>query len=143
LAKNQAAPKGKELNSNKLIQYQEEVNNFLTEKERSIDELAIYDEMLSGVLVGVREDIKSGLAADQIMAKYANIAAARTVTIALTDLESGKALAASKDILDRSLGKAVERKQIQHKLEKVDEKQLDAILITEISSLEFDEADEE
>lgn len=142
MAKRKAAkPKGDELPSNKLIAYEQEFDKIEENTVNGIDELAVYDELMSGVLLAVREDIKKGLDAEAILAKYAGLAAARVTTIALTDLDSGKALAASKDILDRALGKARERKELTHKLDKVDDKQLDAILLTELESLEVEYED--
>lgn len=143
MARNQAAPKGKDLKTNELIKYTEEADSFLSERSHSLDELSVMEELLSGVLTGVRNDIKAGLPAEKIMEKYAALAAARVVTVALTDIDSGKALAASKDILDRTQGKAKEKKEITHRLEKVEEKQLDAILLTEFENLSIEESDED
>lgn len=141
MSKHRAAPKGPELASNKIISYHEEVEELNETRVRNLDELAMQEELFSGVLLGIRKDIKEGLSAEDILQKYAHIAAARVVTVALTDADSGKALAASKDILDRHLGKAREKKEITHKLDKVDEKQLDAILLTELAALEVDYED--
>lgn len=138
MAKPKAAPKGKDLESNKNVSYSEEMDLLQTDRARSLDELAIQDEMWSGVLQSVRDDVRKGASAEELLSKYAQLAAARVVTIAATDADSGRALSAAKDILDRSQGKAVERKQIHHKLDKVDEQQLDAILLTEIEALEVD-----
>lgn len=138
MAKPKAAPKGKDLESNKNVSYSEEMEILQTDRARSLDELAIQDEMWSGVLQSVRDDVRKGASAEELLSKYAQLAAARVVTIAATDADSGRALSAAKDILDRSQGKAVERKQIHHKLDKVDEQQLDAILLTEIEALEVD-----
>lgn len=138
MAKPKAAPKGKDLESNKNVSYSEEMELLQTDRARSLDELAIQDELWTGVLQSVRDDVRKGASAEELLSKYAQLAAARVVTIAATDADSGRALSAAKDILDRSQGKAVERKQIHHKLDKVDEQQLDAILLTEIDSLEID-----
>lgn len=145
MARSKAAPKGKELESNKNISYSEEMELLQTDRARSLDELAIQDELWSGVLQSVRDDIRKGASAEELLSKYAQLAAARVVTIAATDADSGKALSASIDILNRVHGKAVERKQIHHKLDKVDSQQLDAILLTEIEALDVDgqEADEQ
>ena len=149
MSKNKAAPKGSDLATNKQVVYNEEMEELMDIRARNLDELAMQEELFSGVLLGIRNDIKNGLSAEDIMLKYANIAAARIVTVALTDQDSGKALAASKDILDRHLGKAKEKKEITHKLDKVDEKQIDSILLTELAALEADyeevteESDEE
>ena len=137
MSKHKAAPKGPDLATNKQVVYQEEMEELMDTRARNLDELAMSEELFSGVLLGIRNDIKNGLSAEDIMQKYANIAAARVVTVALTDQDSGKALAASKDILDRHLGKAKEKKEIIHKLDKVDEKQIDSILLTELEALEI------
>jgi hypothetical protein len=145
MARNAANPKGKDLKTNNQIAYSEEVEQLNVDRARSLDELAVSDELFSGVLEAVRTDIRKGLKTEDLLAKYAQLAAARVVTIAATDQDSGRALSASIDILNRTLGKAVERKQIHHKLDKVDDKQLDAILLTEIEALDVDgqEADDE
>ncbi len=138
--KNKAAPKGKDLKNNDLVKVLEEQAMFEEERARNLDELAIYDEMTVGVLGAIKRDLAKGLSSEDIMAKYASVAAARIVTIASTEADSGKALAAAKDILDRVKGKAVERKQIHHKLENVTEKELDAIINTLVG---VDDEDEE
>lgn len=139
--RNKAAPKGKDLPSNQALKDEEAVQQFVSESNRNLDEMAVYDELFNGVLSDIREDIRKGAGAEEILSKYANLAAARVVTVALTDSDSGRGLSAAKDVLDRSMGRAVERKQIHHKLDKVEEKQLDAILLTELESLEIDEED--
>lgn len=137
--KNKAAPKGKDLESNKIISYIEETNEIQNTRVRNIDDLMIHDDLMSGILSSVKKDLAAGLTGPEIMEKYAAIAAARTVTIAATEFDSGKALQASKDILDRAYGKAREIKDVTHRLAQVDEKQIDSLLITELESLEVNE----
>lgn len=141
--RNKAAPKGSDLSSNKAVTDFEEQIMLEDERARTLDELALYDEMTIGVLSGIKKDLAQGLSAEQILEKYAPLAAARVTSIALTEADSGKALAAAKDILDRSKGKAVERKQITHHLERLDERQVDAILLSELEGLELGEAEAE
>lgn len=137
MARNAAAPKGKDLKNNKAVEYQEEMNEIMDTQARNIDDLALHDELMGGLLGVIRDDLRAGLPAEKILTKYANIAAARVATIAATDADSGKALAASKDILDRVYGKAREIKDVTHRLDKVDERQIDAILISELDMLEM------
>lgn len=136
-----ANSKGSDLKTNSLITFQEELNGLESDRARNIDDLALHDELLGGILGAIKDDLKSGLPADKILGKYAALAAARTVTIAATDADSSRALAASKDILDRVQGKATENKKITHKLESVDADQLDALLLSEIDSLEVEYSD--
>lgn len=141
--KNKAEPKDSSLSSNEVIEFMEAQAEIETERVRNLDELALYDEMTVGVLGALKKDLAAGMSAEEIMAKYANLAAARITSIAATEADSGKALAAAKDILDRVKGKAVERKQIHHKLENVDEKQIDAIIMSELENLQIEDTPEE
>lgn len=142
MGRNEAKPKGKDLKTNEAISYQEEMDGIMDSSARSLDELAVYEEMTSGLLKELRADLLQKKSPEEILAKYAHFSAARIVTIASTDADSGRALAAAKDVLDRVGGKAVERKQIQHKLQNVDPKQLDAIIISQLEELSID-SDEE
>lgn len=137
--KNKAAPKGKDLESNKIISYIEETNEIQNTRVRNIEDLALYDDMLQGVLGSVKKDLAAGLTGTEILAKYSSLASARIISIAAMEADSGKALAAAKDILDRVHGKAKEVKDVTHRLAQIDEKQIDAILISEISALEVDD----
>lgn len=141
--KNKAAPKGKDLESNKIISYIEETNEIQNTRVRNIDDLMIHDDLMVGVLGAVKKDLAAGLTGVQIMEKYSSLAAARIVSIAATEADSGKALSAAKDLMDRVHGKAREIKDVTHRLAQVDEKQIDAILISEIDSLEIDEASDD
>lgn len=141
--KNQAVPKGKDLKSNTVLDFLSEKNEIEESRVRSLDDLTLHDDLMMGVLGGVKKDLASGLTSEEILTKYAALASARIVSIAATDADSGKALAAAKDVLDRTQGRAVERKQIDHRLSKLDEKQIDAILLSEFDKLALDESHEE
>ncbi len=143
MAKNAAAPKGSDLESNKNVSYSDEMELLQTDRARSLDELAVQDELWSGVLQTVRDDVRKGLSATEILAKHAQLAAARIVTIAATDADSGKAMTAAKDIMDRTFGKAKETKDVTHRLDKVKEEQLDALLLSELDVLEVEGRDVE
>jgi hypothetical protein len=138
MARNAANPKGKDLKTNNQIAYSEEVEQLNVDRARSLDELAVSDELFSGVLEAVRTDIRKGLKTEDLLAKYAQLAAARVVTIAATDQDSGRALTAAKDILDRVHGKAKETKDVTHRLDRVKEEQLDALLLSELDVLEIE-----
>lgn len=143
MAKPKAAPKGKDLESNKNVSYSEEMELLQTDRARSLDELAIQDEMWSGVLQSVRDDVRKGASAEDLLKKYAGLAAARIVTIAATDADSGRALSAARDMMDRVYGKAKETKDVTHRLDKVKEEQLDALLLSELDVLEVEGRDVE
>ena len=106
---------------------------------RAIDQLAEFEEFTQQVLPALRNDIQKGLSADEIYKKYTSLAAARNITIALTDQDSGKALTAIKDILDRTAGKPTERKEVKHTLEDASEEEIDAMLLSKLSKLDDEE----
>ena len=103
------------------------VENTLVKK---IDKLAEFEEYCHNILPALRKEIAKGSSAEEIYSKFAHLAAARGVTIAMTEVDSGKALSAIREILDRSSGKAVERHQVQHKFEKLKDEELDALLLS-------------
>jgi hypothetical protein len=143
MAKPKAAPKGADLKTNKAQEYQAEMDSIMDERARSLDELQIHDELMSGVLESIRVQLRKGATPQEILAAHAGLAAARVVTIAATDQDSGRALTAAKDILDRVHGKAKETRDVTHRLDKVKEEQLDALLLSELDVLEIEGKDVE
>lgn len=105
-----------------------------------IDELAAFEEFQQQILPYLRNAIKRGATAEEIYKKAQALAAARSVTIAATSPDETKALAAIKDILDRSGGKAAERRTVEHKFKDLTDSELDAMLLSEAT--EADELDE-
>lgn len=108
---------------------------------RGIDELARYEAFKAEIAPQLQKDLENGLTAQEIFAKYKPYAAARTVTIALTEPDSGKAKAAAADILDRTDGKAKESKEVIHKLQNLPEDQLDALLLSKLGDGADDDSD--
>lgn len=96
-----------------------------------LSELEEFERFKEEILPKLRDAIAKGVKAQDIYKQYSSHAAARTVTIALTEADAGKALNAAKDILDRAQGKAVERKEFKHKLQDLTDQQLDALLLSE------------
>lgn len=103
---------------------------------RSMDDLTEFEEFREAVLPALRKDLAAGMSAEEIQKKYAAYAAARTVSIATTSQDDQKALAAARDIQDRALGKAVERKKITHEMENAPEEELDAYLLSKLDDME-------
>ena len=79
--------------------------------------------------------MEKGVTPEEILEFGKAYAAARVVTIAMLEQDTSKALAASKDILDRTQGRATEKKQIEHKFESLEEEQLDSIINTKLKKL--------
>lgn len=102
---------------------------------RTIDDLALHDELFAGVLAELKQDIAKGASATDIAKKYAALAQARIATIALTDEDSGRALAASQDMVNRAIGKPTERKQIEHSMAQASEDEIDALLASKLKDV--------
>lgn len=109
----------------------------------NLDKLAQFQEFVETIPEDLRKDILTGMKSHEILKKYENMAAARAVVIAMREPDSGKALAAAKDIMDRASGKAVERKQIQHQLHQVSDEEFDALLASELETLDEMESETE
>jgi len=108
----------------------------------SLKELDEFYKFREEILPVLRKALEDGLSAESIYAKYQAYAAARAVSIAATEVDSGKALAAIKDILDRSGGKAKERSEVVHKLADLPEEQLDSLILSKLKGAE-DEQEEQ
>lgn len=102
-------------------------------RERVLDKLAAFQEFQAALSPKMQRMILDGSSAEEIIAETAAYAAARIATIAVTDNDSGKAYAAAKDILDRAHGKAVERRELAHKFDKLDDDALDALVISKLN----------
>lgn len=98
-----------------------------------MDKLAAFEEFQAALSPKMQRMILNGSSAEEIIAETAAYAAARIATIAVTDNDSGKAFSAAKDILDRAYGKAVERKELAHKFDKLDDDALDALVISKLN----------
>lgn len=103
---------------------------------RNLDELAKFDDFKESVLPLLQKMIKQGKSAVDMYKAVESLAAARSITIALTDEDSAKALAGVREILDRSHGKATEHKKLEARFSNMPEADLDALLQAEQEDLE-------
>lgn len=103
---------------------------------RLIEELREFEQFREDVLPELRAMLRQGATAEKIFERFSNMAAARAVTIALTEEDSSKALAAIKDVVDRTQGKAVERKEVRHKYESLKDEELDSLLKSKLKEVE-------
>jgi hypothetical protein len=106
---------------------------------RGLDKLAKYESWQKDIQdllpPELWADLKSGASGKDLRGKYSPFLTARAIAIALKSEDAGKAMGAIRDLLDREEGRAVEKKEIKHQLEDLSEKQLDALLLTEMSDL--------
>lgn len=106
---------------------------------RNLDDLAEYDAIAGKLLPELRKLLATGYSAQEIYQRYSPFAAARAVMTVVSDPDSSKALAASKDILDRALGKARERSEVTHRFAQMRDEQLDALILSELGALDDSE----
>lgn len=121
--------------STKRAAYNTRKNGVELSRAGTIDDLALYDDLFNGALKGLKEDIARGMDAISLAKKYAALAQARIVTTALTEQDSGKALAASQDIVNRAHGRATERRELRHALAESSDSELDAIINSKMAQL--------
>lgn len=99
---------------------------------KALDDLAEFEKFQEDILPVLRKAVAESWSAEKLFAhpRTQALLAAKAVTIGLTDRDSSRSLAAIKDVLDRSQGKAIERREVKHQLEKLPDDQLDALLET-------------
>lgn len=97
-----------------------------------LDQLAQFEDFQKTILPALQADVKAGLTSEELRKKYTSLVQARILTTALANPDVKAALTAAKDILDRAEGTATQRIEQTHRLEKLPEEQLDAILKTEL-----------
>lgn len=100
-----------------------------------IASLAEYEAFVKDIPQELRQALLDGKPAAEIYQKYTNMAAVRVVQILATETDSAKALAAAKELLDRTYGKAVEKKEVTHSLEQLEDQELDALLLSELDDV--------
>lgn len=101
-----------------------------------LDDVAEFEEFRASTLKAIRKDIKNGMDAKKLREKWAAIIQGKLITDALTTDDVAKAATIGKDLLDRVEGKATEKKEVTHRLSGLNEKELDAVLQSEVQDLE-------
>lgn len=112
-----------------------------TKQEDVVDQVIAFERFQKEIAPELREMLLSGASTKEILKKFEPYAAARMLTIALAAPDERSAISAIKDILDRSAGKAVERKKVEHSMADMDERDLDALLSSELAELDDIEAE--
>jgi len=97
-----------------------------------LDEMSEFERFRHEILPELRKMVTKGASAEAIYRRYQAHAAARTITIAMTEDNPATALAAAKEILDRGGGKAVERKEIT--VNDMTDEQLDELIKKELGA---------
>lgn len=110
---------------------------------RALDELAEFEKFQEDILPILQTALKEGWSAEKIFnhPKAQALLAARALTIGIMDRDSGRALAAVKDIMDRTVGKATEKLEVTNRLEKMPDEQLDALIRSQLGADEDSETE--
>lgn len=121
------------------------LNRTELEMTKLIEEHTLFEDYRKDVLPKLQRLLKEGKTAEDLYKLFSDQAAARAITIALTDTDSGKALQAIKEIQDRAHGKPKEQVVQTHKYEKLTDQELDSLLKSKIeeAGLSLDEEDED
>ena len=110
------------------------INHVENRTIKIVEEVRAFEEFRTQVAPQLRADLQSGMSAKELYSKYEALAAARGLTIAMTDRNPAIALKAIQDILDRGQGKAAQEVRHKHKFQDLPEEQLDAILLSKLKN---------
>lgn len=111
------------------------VNNTEHNFVRNLDELSDYEEYRAKVLPVLRKAVKEKWSVEKIYKEFGSYVAAKMITTALIDEDSGRSITAAKEVLDRAHGKPKERVESTHKYEKLPDDELDNLLETTLSEV--------
>lgn len=105
--------------------------SFNKRENKMIDDLdykALQDHWAK-TLRQVKEDIKAGMKTEDLLKKY-EVYAAGALISSMVDPRS--TVAAAEKVLDRTMGKPLQKTESTHKLEKLSDQELDAFLKTQL-----------
>ncbi len=103
---------------------------------RKLDALEKFEDFKADILPKLRKMMaKPGVTAEEILEFSKAYAVAKVATIAFSDEDNGRALAAAKDLIDRSIGKAKERVETEHRFGKLKDEELDALLTSRLKEV--------
>lgn len=107
----------------------------------TLDQLAEFESLRRDLLPKLLQAVRDGKSAEEIIETGKAVAAARLVSMS-TSSDDRAAYAAVKEILDRTMGKATEKKEITHRLDRLSDEQIDAMVMSAIEDIS-DETDED
>jgi hypothetical protein len=113
--------------------------NFAEKDQHSLlADLEAFEEFKAEILPVLRREIAKGSSAEEIYSKFEAHLAARAVTIAMTEMDSARAMGAIREALDRSKGKAVERREVTNKYANLTDDELAALARSKRKEIEDD-----
>jgi hypothetical protein len=102
---------------------------------RSLDALADYDSYTKNVAPKLRRAVDENWGPEKIYKEFGSMVAAKVVSCALLEPDTAKSVAASKEVLDRALGKPKERVENTHKYAALPDSELDQLLRTTLEDM--------
>ncbi len=108
----------------------------------TLDAFDDFQEYRASMIPELRKALEAGAVPKHILGLAKSYAAARLAHIVATETDPARALTAIKELLDRTEGKSIERKDVRHRLDQVDEREVDALLLSSLNELE-DEGESE
>lgn len=108
-----------------------------TKMIRALDDLAEFERFQDSILPVLRQAIAEKWSADKIWSNPTTQAllAAQAVRIGLNNDDPGRALDAIKTVIYQTAGKPKEKQEITHKVERLKDAELDALLATHMADL--------
>lgn len=100
-----------------------------------LDELALFEEYRATMLPKLREQIEAGASTKDILGTAQAAAVARLASMAVLEQDSKVALAAIKELLERTDGKVTENKKIVHAMEQLKNEELDALVMSKLDEV--------
>lgn len=107
----------------------------LTKTASVIDDLAEFEQFRREFWGQLQKDLLAGLSAADLRKKYHAKAQARLIMNAIADPDSARSTAAARDLIDRTEGRAIERREETRKYENTKEEQLRAALLSKVTRL--------
>ncbi len=100
---------------------------------QDLDDLSEFQDFKAEMLPKIRKQLQAGASTKDILNTARAVAVGRLAMIASMEGDSKTALAAIKELLERTDGKVTEKKEIAHHLAAMPTEELDALLITAVT----------
>ncbi len=116
----------------KHLQPPDNNNNYVeNDMHQMIEAIAEFEDFRETVLPAIQKDLKAGLNAKELRAKYLALVQAKQLSDILM-APIGESGDLAQKVIDREEGKATEKSEVKHRFEDLPPEQLDAALLTMI-----------
>jgi hypothetical protein len=98
-----------------------------------IDQLEQFDEFKSSLYPLLQKAVREGWDAKKVQDTFAPLLQIKAIMHAASEMDTGKAMGAIKDVLDRAYGKPKETVEQKHTFANAKDEEIDAILLSKLS----------